>query len=532
MQLSRQNFHNYAYFVSLIIIAISLPYSKFSLSIGVILLVINWLLSFQWKKKWAMFKKNSAVLFFVIFYLVHLAGILYSTDKSFAFNQLRIKMPLLFLPVVMATTEKIQPLAIKSILLLFVAAVFSNTLISSAYIFNFLPVKISDYRDASLFISHIRFSLMLLLALSIIWYFFRKEKTCIPLRMVYFIVFLWLIFYLFLFKVLTGIFLFFILLFSIIVREIILCNSMVKKTYILCGAILLLLAISFMLWNFWQRYNKTYDDTLPLESHSPSGHFYYHDTTSKIRENGYYVWRYYCEPEMAAAWARRSKIHIDSLDAKGQYIRYTLIRYLTSKGLRKDSSGIAQLSDTDVSLVEAGCPNHIFSSTMALYPRFYELFWQIDCYVNGQQPSGHSVTLRIVYLKTALRIIREHFWTGVGTGDLQLAFNKEYEKSYPLLEQRYRLRAHNQFVTLMVAFGLPLGLLLIVCLVVPAWQKKAFSSFLFFCFFVIGFGSMLNEDTLETHIGVCFFAFFYALLLYASGDDEQKLKEGVVIQGS
>jgi len=42
-------------------------------------------------------------------------------------------------------------------------------------------------------------------------------------------------------------------------------------------------------------------------------------------------------------------------------------------------------------------------------------------------------------------------------------------------------------------------------------------------FFIIGFLSMMNEDTLETHIGNSFFSFFYALFLLGVRNNEGKV---------
>jgi hypothetical protein len=48
--------------------------------------------------------------------------------------------------------------------------------------------------------------------------------------------------------------------------------------------------------------------------------------------------------------------------------------------------------------------------------------------------------------------------------------------------------------------------------------EKKYHDLFFMIFFIIGVLSFLNEDTLETHVGATFFAFFYALLLFGLKD--------------
>lgn len=44
----------------------------------------------------------------------------------------------------------------------------------------------------------------------------------------------------------------------------------------------------------------------------------------------------------------------DDKDLKGQYIRYTIIRYLTSKNYSKDATGINRLKKGDIENIEKG----------------------------------------------------------------------------------------------------------------------------------------------------------------------------------
>ena len=54
-----------------------------------------------------------------------------------------------------------------------------------------------------------------------------------------------------------------------------------------------------------------------------------------------------------------SKLSFKGNDKKGQKIKATLYRFLTSKGLNKDSLGLSKLSKKEIKLVESGCTSVI-----------------------------------------------------------------------------------------------------------------------------------------------------------------------------
>ncbi|NJK95270.1 MAG: O-antigen ligase family protein [Bacteroidales bacterium] len=75
------------------------------------------------------------------------------------------------------------------------------------------------------------------------------------------------------------------------------------------------------------------------------------------------------------------------------------------------------------------------------------MLWEINQYKNGGNPSGHSFTQRLEYLKVSASIIKHNFWIGVGTGDVAATFKDYYQKQNSCLDPRWRLRAHNQLIT-------------------------------------------------------------------------------------
>jgi len=250
-----------------------------------------------------------------------------------------------------------------------------------------------------------------------------------------------------------------------------------------------------------------------------NGQLYSHDTLNLQAENGYLTWIYVCEMELEGAWNARSTFDYAGNDTRGHELRYTLIRYLTSRGLRKDSAGVAMLSEEDISWIEKGVANIMFTEGFTFYRMFYELVWQVDYYMHGGNPSGHSVTQRIEYARAGWMIFREHPVFGVGTGDVPDAFARQYEKMGSILSEEWRLRAHNQYLTFLIAFGTVGFILVMISLICPAIMEGGFSGFRFVIFMSIAFLSMISEDTLETSAGAMFFSFFYALLIFGTKKD-------------
>ena len=102
------------------------------------------------------------------------------------------------------------------------------------------------------------------------------------------------------------------------------------------------------------------------------------------------------------------------------------------------------------------------------------------------------------------------------------AFAKKYDEANSMLETKFRLRSHNQFLAVAVALGIPALLLFIIVLFYPVFQYQNSGSFLYMTFWVTAFLSMLTEDTLETQAGVSFFIFFNSLFLFLKNKELDK----------
>jgi len=508
--------HFNIYCFGLVLLVVSLPFSVYMMSVSQFILAINWLLEGRFIKKFQILKERKSILLLICVYIVHVLGLLYTSNYDYAFHDLRIKAPLFILPLIIGTSQPLCFKHFKILILFLVAAVTVNSFISILVLMGYTNYEIHEVRNISIFISHIRYSLLINIAIFSLAYFIAKKGIIKYKAEKYFYLIcgIWLIVFLFILQSLTGIAVFFITSFLILGYLVIRYRNIKYK--IAVYTLWLLLPLSVFLYlrrSYCDFYDIKEENPEKLEKYTSQGNLYYHDYQNKHIENGNYIWLYLCEKELREEWNKISEYKYDGKDKMGQDIKNVLIRYLTSKGLRKDADGMAQLNNEDVKAIEDGIANHLFRKRMSLYQRIYKIIWQIDVYFKGGNPKGHSITQRLEYLKTSMQIIKDNIWIGVGTGDVQASFNEYYEKMGSQLTGKWRRRAHNQFITFTITFGVAGVLLILFFLFYPIILEKQRKDYFLWVFLVIALLSMINEDTLETQAGVTFFTFFYSLLL-------------------
>ena len=159
--LLKPDHHRRIYFAGLLLLAVGLPLSRVLMSMGQLVLVANWLLEGDLKGKWQRFVSIPAAWIFASIFGLHVLGLLWTSDFDYAFNDLRVKLPLLALPVIMATSGPLSQRLYRWLEWLFIAAVLLGSFISTAVWMGWTKHQITDVRDISLFISHIRFSLLI-----------------------------------------------------------------------------------------------------------------------------------------------------------------------------------------------------------------------------------------------------------------------------------------------------------------------------------------------------------------------------------
>ena len=499
--------HKQVYLFGLILLVSGMPVSRFLSSFSQVLLLSNWLLEGDFRNKWRMIKNQTSLWCFIGLYLLLVLGIAWTEDFEYAIRDLRIKLPMLWLPILFASSPILEKKQYHLVLHFFVGAVMLATFCSMVVYLGWTHRQVHEVRDISIFESHIRFSLMIVLSILYLFYvIFRKDKPAVLWP--YLLVLPWLLFFLFLLQSFTGIIIAAILAFSALSWVLLSHRPVWIKLIFLTVVSGWCIGILYLFADEWNKFNYVKKiDFKSLPTGTVGGRGYWHDTTVKQTENGNPVWLYICEWEMRKEWNRRNWRSFDSLDYKGNKLSFTLIRYLASRGYPRDSAGVWMLSEQDIHNIDEGCPNYLYCNSSGIRNRIHELIWEVNQALLKENPTGHSLSMRYEFWKTAWHIIRQHPICGVGTGDVDAAFRKQYQDDRSALTQKWRLRAHNQFLEIAVAVGFSGLLLFLLGFYTPFIFSQRHSWFFIF-FMLIQFLSFFNEDTLETAAGVTFCIFF------------------------
>ena len=508
---------SYLYHFGLILLVIGLPLSLFLTSLSQFILAGSFFLEGNFIHKFRRFFRNKTALIIAGIWLMHVVGLLYTSDFTEAMKDLRIKLPLLIFPVVIAGSEPLTNKQFNRIMAFFIGAVFAGTLISMAVLTGIIDRPVSDIRDIFIFhISHIRFSLFICVAVFSLVYFLisRNMQSTLFEKIVMTAIACWFIVFLFIMESVTGLSILFMTTTVLLLYSAYAKKNKTMRLLLLAFALMIPVSVVLIVNHYLKELHVNHHVVIDTKELTASGNPYSFDSTNTQLENGYPIWIYICEEELRSEWNTRSNLYYDSLDWRGQHLKYTLIRFLTSKGFRKDAEAVRQLTNQEVLSVENGIANVNYQKLTNMKARLMQVLWEFGQFKDGGNPSGHSVTQRIEFWKAAAGIIRQHPVIGVGTGDMPDAFQLEYEKSKSPLSPERRMRAHNQFLAIAVAFGCVGLAYFLFALFYPLLKNKKFLDFFYFTFWVIVFLSMFTEDTLETQPGATFFAFFSALFLF------------------
>ncbi len=506
---------DYAVWVGMLLMASSLPLSLFGLSLGQFIIAGGWLVGGNIKAK---FKKAFGdpvvwVLWGVYFWVV--IGLWNTTNIHFALDSLRIKAPLLLMPLFFSSIQQFTLRQFRILLAFLVSATLVSTIISFIIYLRFTNVKVHDIRDIVIFLSHIRLALLVCFSvISCLW--FIHHFTNYLHKFIGYLIVIWFVYFLVLLESLTGIFILSATAVLYIVYQI-----FKRKTLIVVRALGIIFVV-FMFSSAYKMIQYVFIDSIKVITVDPSKLLkktkrdsdYVSFTSRQDAENGNLVWINICEFEMDSVWHQRTGKSIYAFDVSGHEIQYPLMRFLASKNLNKDAEGVSRLSETEIHAIEKGIANVNDLTGNMISKRIRDLAWEYRIYHFTQNPSEHSFTMRLEFWKTGWYIFKQHLFAGVGTGDIQDEYNKAYINLGSKLNKEWRLASHNEYLRTAILYGIPGLIFFVVSLFYPLIKRKKSNDILYLAFLFIALCSMLTEDTLETQTGVTFFAFLNALLLF------------------
>lgn len=502
------------YYWLLVVYAASVVWSVFMMFLMPTLLLVHWLVSGNWASRWQQFKQRKSIWATAGIVLLYVVGMSYSSDMSNAWKLTRFLLPSLAGALVVGTQEPLSDKQLKQLFYIFILSV-SLTAVFNLFRYLYLLPEGTDIRKMSRFMSHIRYSLFIVLSNFIaIYYLFKKRVT--RKESIFLIAnLIWLTVFLFLLQSFTGITLFFLIGIGTVFYQL---TSKIKKRYALILLALLMLPFAYASYITYSEY-KLFFEKKPLPKSLPAvtalGNPYFHDTSNYKRENGYLIDCFVCEFELVEAWNKRSKIPYSGEDFRKQYMCNTIRRYITSKGLTKDAAGVAKLSDVDIKNIESGYTNCNYTDELSFRSRIHSTLWQMQVYERDKYVNDGSLSQRLVFYQCAALIIADHFWFGVGTGDGASTMLEYYPKLNVYILKEHQLDSHCQYLNALVAFGIFGASIIAFLLGVTIWIEKRWKSYLFVVFFIILLLSMVVEDTLNTFAGATFYGLFWTILVFA-----------------
>ena len=502
--------HRYIFLFGICTMGGSMLFGTVPTSTPQIILFANWVFEGNFKEKLSGIKSNRIFWILSSVFLMHILGLLHTSNTESGLNDIRIKVPLMLLPLVFFSTKPLNKKELHLLLALFVTGIIASSFWCIYYYYSHILI---DLRKVSRFMSHIRFGLFINMGICTLVYFIVRSKKTID-RIISVSLIMYLLWFMLNFGLVTGLVLFGFISLAFLFYLIIKQNIKIK----LLGFSVLVIGACLGIWfvnNEWKKNNfiDTSAANKPKQK-SVTGRVYNKLGNNNQTENGFYLAYNIQYEELFSSWPKRSQIGILGNDKKGNSVMWTILRYMTSKGLTKDSAGLTQLTKADIENIEKGITNYKYADASPLKKRVKEFLSEYQDYKNGANPSGNTMLMRFEFWKAAIYIIKRNVWMGVGTGDAQAAFNKAYYRTETKLAHNWRLRSHNQFLAITVSFGI-LGLVLFIfSLVYPVFVLRKKLSGLYFAFLFIALISFLTEDTLESQSGVSFFAYFNTLFLW------------------
>ncbi len=480
-------------------------------SIPQFILLGNWLLEGKFKIKWQELKENKLFWILSSVFLTHAFGLIYTSNYNSGWDDVRTKIPLMYLPLIYFTSKPFSKKEFNLILNCFIAGSFLN--VAWCNIYKLMMHNSEQIRDVSRFMSHIRLGFLVDLAIifcTYLWYN-SKSKRYKYIYSSLVIVFLFSLLYL---GLTSGI------LNLIIVSFLFAAYVLFKRKAIYFFLYLIISAGMYVLLesNLKQFYKNSFEikqaNVNVQKEKAASGRLNNPNEFTKQIENGFLVCKNVQEEEVIKEWNKRmtnDTINLQHGINIGRY--FALLRYLSSKGVVKDSLTVNSLSTNELELIKKGITNVNYANWSTLKRRVYELMYEYYDYKNNGTINGHSFTMRFFYLQAAIIAIKEYLPFGTGTGDVKEAMDEAFVKMNVPLDPEWQKRPHNQFITITLSNGLHGIYFFLLSLILPIWYLRKELNGMYWLFILSVVISFLFEDTLETQIGLSFYAIFNTVFI-------------------
>lgn len=152
----------------------------------------------------------------------------------------------------------------------------------------------------------------------------------------------------------------------------------------------------------------------------------------------------------------------------------------------------------------------LISGSGKLFKRFNNLVSKEQIQL-GNKNDINKKDLRIAILTVGIETFKKNPIIGVGTGDVKDELIEGYQEYGFLKGFQRNYNAHNQYLQFLIAFGIIGLVIFLIWLFYPLIEAIGNQNYFFMFLIILISFNFLFESMLETKAGVEFFAFFYVL---------------------
>ena len=438
------------YFYLLLLCSIGIGLQLVVYKIAIVVLLLQWMISAEFNQKIIKLRKNNFAIGMISLYFIYALSFLWSDNIEFALTDLVLKIPILILPLIIASQEDLTKKQINHILFSFAfSIVLLNLFCLGIAYFNYIDIgKINEFYYHRLTLNmHTAYQAMFTCFSIVIFIYLRIKEKFISNWMMLPVIFIQMIFVLLLSSRMQ------ILIMAVLVPSFLILYYH-KKRKIILGLLYTILIFS----------------CAELIMSIPSSlNYRYKQTVSRINSIG---------------------VDNDNSDAR------KFIWAEALKGIKNNWLIGAGVGDAKDALVER-------YSRLILKNPTSEFLMDSTIYQIEQNDRT------IVYLQEKAKCNKITYKEQLNS-HAKLILERENNRHMNFIKKKYNF--HNQYLQIFGTIGVFGVLLLIWLLAFPFFKSLKGKDYLLASFLFIVGASLLTESMLERQAGVVFIAFFYLLL--------------------
>ena len=157
----------------------------------------------------------------------------------------------------------------------------------------------------------------------------------------------------------------------------------------------------------------------------------------------------------------------------------------------------------------------LFATILVLMAIIYPIAKYTNSFRGVEVSTAKSSSgVRLAMWNSAIPLIKENIWLGVGSGDANWELRKRFSQDRIIRAVRDNLNAHNQFIQTQVGLGLFGTFSLLFSLFIPLWYSIRRGKLFFPLFLLILLIGFLTESVLNTQAGVVYYTVMNSIVFF------------------